>query len=85
MSADLHQLTRAPYPSLSQVVVDAKHHAAHNFDYRHLKEPDLLWTGAILANYAQKDHQEHELKDRDFLLNSSIGLGLYDNKVRISQ
>ena len=55
--------------------------AAHNADYQHLQEPDLLWTGAILADRAQKDHQERALRDRDFLLDLTIAMGLYDNKV----
>ena len=48
-------------------MVDAKCQAAHNTDYQHLEEPDLLWTREILADHVQKDCQERELKDRDFL------------------
>ena len=48
-------LPRAPYPSLSCVAVDTTHQSAQNADYQHLQEPDLLWTGAILADRAQKD------------------------------
>ena len=54
--------------------------SAHNADFQHLQEPDLLWTGAILADWAQKDHQNQALKDRDFLLDSTIEVGLYDNE-----
>ena len=57
------------------------HQAARNVDYQHLQEPDLLWTGAILADRAQKDRQEQALRDRDFLLDSTIAMGLYDNEV----
>ena len=71
---------RAPYPSPSHVVVDATRQSARNTDYQHLQEPDLLWTGAILSNQAQKDRQSRPLRDRDFLLDSTIDMGLYDNK-----
>ena len=54
---------------------------ARKADYQHLQEPDLLWTGAILADRAQKDCQERALRDRDFLLDSTIAMGLYDNEV----
>ena len=37
--------------------------------------------GAILADKVQKDHQDQALKDRDFLLDLMIGMGLYDNEV----
>ena len=40
-----------------------------------------VWTGAILADRAQKDRQEQVLRDRDFLLDSTIAMGLYDNEV----
>ena len=73
-------LPRAPYPSLSHVAVDVMRQSARNADYQHLQEPDLLWTGAILSNRAQKDHQSHPLRDRDFLLDSMIEVGLYDNE-----
>ena len=73
--------TRAPYPSPSRVAVEATREAAWNADYQHLQEPDLLWTGAILADRAQKDRQERALRDRDFLLDSTIAMGLYDNEV----
>ena len=71
---------RAPYPTLSCVAVDAMGQSAWNADYQHLQEPDLLWTGAILANQAQKDRQSWPLRDRDFLLDSTIELGLYNNE-----
>ena len=61
--------------------MEATRQAARNVDYQHLQEPDLLWTGAILADRAQKDRQERVLRDRDFLLDSTITMGLYDNKV----
>ena len=51
-------LASAPYPSPSHVVVDAKRQSARTADYQHLEEPDLLWTGAILADRAQKDCQD---------------------------
>ena len=73
-------LPRAPYPSPSRVAVDAIRQSAHNADYQHLQEPDLLWTGAILADQAQKDRQGRLLRDRDFLLDSTIEVGLYDNE-----
>ena len=73
-------LVRAPYPSPSCVAVDAMHQSAQNADYQHLQEPDLLWTGAILADQAQKDHQGRLLRDRDFLLDLTINMGLYDHK-----
>ena len=74
-------LTSALYPLLSHVIVDAKHQSACMADFQYLKEPDLFWTGAILANRAQKDWQDCVLKERDFLLNLTIGIGLYDNEV----
>ena len=61
--------------------MEATRQAARNVDYQHLQEPDLLWTGAILADCTQKDHQEQALRDRDFLLDSTIVMGLYDNEV----
>ena len=73
-------LVRAPYPSLSRVAIDATRQLARNADYQHLQEPDLLWTGAILSDRAQKDRQSHLLRDRDFLLDSTIEVGLYDNE-----
>ena len=73
-------LFRAPYPSPSRVAVDATRQLARNADYQHLQEPDLLWTGAILSDWAQKDCQSHPLRDRDFLLDSTIKVGLYDNE-----
>ena len=73
-------LSRAPYPSPSRVAVDATRQSARNADYQHLQEPDLLWTGAILSNRAQKDRQSCPLRDRDFLLDSTIEVGLYDNE-----
>ena len=76
----LLSLIRAPYPSPSCVTVDVMCQSAWNADYQHLQELDLLWTGAILADQAQKDRQGHPLRDRDFLLDSTIEVGLYDNK-----
>ena len=73
-------LVRAPYPSLSRVAVDATRQLAQNADYQHLQEPDLLWTRAILSNQAQKDHQSRPLRDRDFLLDLTIDMGLYDHE-----
>ena len=73
-------LSRAPYPLPSRVAIDATRQSARNTDYQHLQEPDLLWTGAILSNRAQKDCQSHPLRDRDFLLDSTIKVGLYDNE-----
>ena len=60
--------------------MDAMHQSARTADYQHLKELDLLWTGVILADKAQKDCQDQVLKDRDFLLDSTIRMGLYDNE-----
>ena len=74
-------LIRAPYLSPSHVTVDVMCQLAHNADFQHLQEPDLLWTGAILADQVQKDHQNQALKDRDFLLDSTIAMGLYNNEV----
>ena len=71
---------RAPYPSPSHVTVDATRQSARNADYQHLQELDLLWTGAILSDWAQKDRQSRLLRDRDFLLDSTIKVGLYDNE-----
>ena len=65
----------------SRVAVEATRQAARNGDYQHLQELDLLWTGAILADRAQKDRQERVLRDRDFLLDSTIAMGLYNNEV----
>ena len=62
------------------MAIDATHQSAQNADYQHLQEPDLLWTGAILSDQAQKDCQSRPLRDRDFLLDSTIEVGLYDNK-----
>ena len=73
-------LPRAPYPSPSHVAVDATRQSAQNADYQHLQELDLLWTGAILSDRAQKDCQNRPLRDRDFLLDSTIKVGLYDNE-----
>ena len=73
-------LPRAPYPSPSRVAVDATRQSARNANYQHLQVPDLLWTGAILSNRAQKDWQSRPLRDRDFLLDSTIEVGLYDNE-----
>ena len=73
-------LPRAPYPSPSHVAVDATRQSARNADYQHLQEPDLLWTRAILSDRAQKDRQSHPLRDRNFLLDSTIEVGLYDNE-----
>ena len=56
------------------------HQSAQNANYQYLQEPDLLWSGAILSNQAQKDRQSHPLRDRDFLLDSTIKVGLYDNE-----
>ena len=79
--SNLLRSTRAPYPSPSRVAVDATRSGARNADYQHLKEPDLLWTGAILSDRAQKDRSDRELRDCDFLLDSMIDAGLYDNEV----
>ena len=73
-------LPRAPYPSPSRVAVDVTCQSAQNTNYQHLQEPDLLWTGAILSDWAQKDCQNCPLKDRDFLLDSTIEVGLYDKE-----
>ena len=73
-------LVRAPYPSPSHVAIDATCQSVQNADYQHLQEPDLLWTGAILADRVQKDCQGRPLRDRDFLLDSTIDMGLYDHK-----
>ena len=73
-------LPRAPYPSPSRVAIDVTRQSAWNADYQHLQEPDLLWTGAILSDQAQKDRQSRPLRDRDFLLDSTIKVGLYDNE-----
>ena len=73
-------LTSAPYPLPFCVVTNAQCSIACNANFQHLEEPDLLWTGAILADKMQKDCQECKLRDRDFLLDSMIGVGLYDNK-----
>ena len=35
----------------------------------------------VLSTTAQKDRQERALRDRDFLLDSTIAMGLYDNEV----
>ena len=56
-----------PYPAPAQIVVDAKRDTARRGNYQHLEALDLLWTGAILADWAQKDCQEHPLNKRDFL------------------
>ena len=73
-------LPRAPYPSPSRVAVDVTRQSARNANYQHLQEPDLLWTRAILSDQAQMDRQSHPLRDRDFLLDSTIEVGLYDNE-----
>ena len=72
-------VTRAPYPSPAQVVVDAKCDKACISDFQHLKVPDLLWMGAILADHAQKDCWDHPLDKRDFLLDNLIRSGLYNS------
>ena len=41
----------------------------------------MLWTGAILADRAQQDCQDRALRDRDFPLDSTIAMGLYNNEV----
>ena len=73
-------LPRAPYLLPSRVAVDAMCQSARNADYQHLQEPDLLWTREILSDQAQKDRQSCLLRDRDFLLDSTIEVGLYDNE-----
>ena len=73
-------LVRAPYPSPSRVFVDVMRQSAWNADYQHLQELDLLWTGVILADQVQKDHQGRPLRDRDFLLDLTIDMGLYDHE-----
>ena len=73
-------LPRAPYLSPSRVAVDPTCQSARNADYQHLQEPDLLWTGAILSDRAQKDCQNRPLRDQDFLLDSTIEVGLYNNE-----
>ena len=60
--------------------MDAMRQSARNADYQHLQELDLLWTRAILADRAQKDCQSRPLRDRDFLLDSTIKVGLYNNE-----
>ena len=74
-------LIRAPYPLPSHVAVDVMCQSAHNANFQHLQEPDLLWTGAILADQVQKDCQNQALRDRDFLLDLTIAMGVYDNEV----
>ena len=71
---------RATCLSPSRVVIDATRQLARNTNYQHLQEPDLLWTGAILSDWAQKDRQSRPLRDRDFLLDFTIEVGLYDNE-----
>ena len=73
-------LPRAPYLLPSRVAIDATRQSAQNADYQHLQELDLLWTRAILSDRAQKDRQSCPLRDRDFLLDSTIKVGLYDNE-----
>ena len=73
-------LPRAPYLSPSRVAVDATRQSARNTNYQYLQELDLLWTRAILSDCAQKDCQSHPLRDRDFFLDSTIKVGLYDNE-----
>ena len=73
-------LPRAPYPLPSRVTVDATRQSARNADYQHLQEPDLLWTGVILSDRVQKDRQSHPLRDRNFLLDLTINMGLYDHE-----
>ena len=34
-----------------------------------------------MSDHVQKDRQERALRDRDFLLDSTIVMGLYDNEV----
>ena len=72
---------KAHYSSPSCVAIDATRQLACNANFQHLQEPDLLWTGAILAGWVQKDRQNRALKDRDFLLDSTIAMELYDNEV----
>ena len=48
-------VTKAPYPLPAQIVVDAKRGSARKGDFQHLEALDLLWTGAILTDQAQKD------------------------------
>ena len=62
-------------------MVEAQRDTARRSDYQHLKGPDVLWTGAILADRAQKDCQERPLNRRDFLLDDLIGSGLYDSNI----
>ena len=62
------------------VTVDVMRQSAQNAEYQHLQEPDLLWTRAILSDRAQKDHQSCPLRDRDFLLDLTIDMGLYDHE-----
>ena len=62
------------------MAVDATHQSARNADYQHLQEPDLLWTRAILSDQAQKDRQSRPLRDRDFLFDLTIEVGLYNNE-----
>ena len=73
-------LPRVPYPLPSCVAIDATRQSAWNADYQHLQELDLLWTRAILSDRVQKDRQSRLLRDRDFLLDSTIKVGLYDNE-----
>ena len=70
----------APYPLPAQIVAEAQCDTARCGDYQHLEAPDLLWTGAILADRAQKDRRERPLNKRDFLLDDLIGSGLYDQE-----
>ena len=76
----ISSLVRAPSPSPSHVAVDVTCQSARNTDYQHLQEPDLLWTRAILSDRVQKDCQSCPLRDRDFLLDSTIDMGLYDHE-----
>ena len=61
-------------------MAEAQRDTARRGDYQHLEAPDLLWTGAILADRAQKDRRERPLNKRDFLLDDLIGSGLYDQE-----
>ena len=61
-------------------MAEAQRDTARCGDYQHLEAPDLLWTGAILADHAQKDRRERPLNRRDFLLDDLISSGLYDQE-----
>ena len=61
-------------------MAEAQRDTAHRGNYQYLEAPDLLWTGAILADRAQKDRRERPLNRRDFLLDDLIGSSLYDQE-----